>query len=90
LDGRERDVTIVGESAVGGVRPRNDGVEMLDDLPLGKKQLGLLRVGELERAQEEAPGVEFDGGDAGRHGSNYNSGDEAGISGGSSLAKETE
>jgi len=40
LDGRERNVTIVGKSAVGGVRPRNDGVEMLDDLPLGKEQLG--------------------------------------------------
>lgn len=68
LDGGERDVTIVGESAVGGVRPGNDGVEMLDDLPLGKETLGLRRVGELERAQEESPGVEFDGGDAGRHG----------------------
>ena len=79
LDGRERNVTIVGKSAVGGVRPRNDGVEMLDDLPLGKEQLGLLRVGELERAQEEAPGVEFDGGDAGRHGRNYNSGGEVGL-----------
>jgi hypothetical protein len=30
--------------------------------------LGLRRVRELERAQEESPGVEFDGGDAGRHG----------------------
>ena len=67
LDGRERDVAVVGESAVGGVGPGNDGVEMLDDIPLGKEQLGLQRVAELERAQEEAPGVEFDGGDAGRH-----------------------
>ncbi len=79
LDGRERNVTIVGKSAVGGVRPRNDGVEMLDDLPVGKKQLGLLRIGELERAQEEARGVEFDGRDAGRHGRNYNSGGEVGL-----------
>jgi hypothetical protein len=44
----------------------------------------------LERAQEQARGVEFDGRDAGRHGRNYNSGDEAGMSGGSSIANETE
>jgi hypothetical protein len=41
---------------------------------VGKEELGLLRVGELKRAQEKARGVEFDGGDAGRHGRNYNSG----------------
>jgi hypothetical protein len=34
---------------------------MFDDLPVGKEALGLLRVGELERAEEEAPCVEFDG-----------------------------
>jgi hypothetical protein len=81
LDGGECDVTVVGESAVGGVGPGNVWVEMLDDLPVGKQALGLLRVGELERAQEEAPGLEFDGGDAGRHGRNYSSGVEAGLSG---------
>jgi hypothetical protein len=41
--------------------------------------LGLLRVGKLERAQEEAPGVEFDGGDAGRHGRHYSSAGEVGL-----------
>ncbi len=98
FDGGERDVAVVGESAVGGVGPRNDGVEMLDDLPLGKEHLGLLRIGELERAQEEARGVEFDGGDAGRHGRNYNSGGDVGLWGGllrrevvgSSVANEIE
>jgi hypothetical protein len=41
---------------------------------VGEEELGLLCVGELERAQEEARGVELDGGDAGRHGWNYSSG----------------
>jgi hypothetical protein len=41
---------------------------MLDDLPLWEEELGSLCVGELKRAQEEARCVEFDGGDAGRHG----------------------
>jgi hypothetical protein len=54
---------------------------VLDDLSVGKEELGLLRIGELERAQEEAPGVEFDGGDAGRHGGNYGSGGEVGFRG---------
>ena len=74
FDGGERDVTVVSERAVGGVGPGNVWVEMLDDLPVGKEKLGLRGVGELERAQEEARGVEFDGADAGRHGGNYNSG----------------
>ena len=73
LHGRQRYVTIVGESAVLGVGPGNIRVEMLHDLPLRKEALGLLRVGELERAQDEAPGEKFDGGKAGRHGRNYNS-----------------
>jgi hypothetical protein len=50
LNGRERYVTIVGKSAVFGVGPGNIWVEMLHDLPLRKEALGLLRVGELERA----------------------------------------
>ena len=33
-----------------------------------REELGLTGVGSLERAQEEARGVEFDGGEAGRHG----------------------
>jgi hypothetical protein len=85
LDGWERDVAVVGESAVGGVGPGNIWVEMVDDLPVGKEALGLLRVGELERAEEEARGVEFDGGDAGRHGRNYNSGGEVDFGGSRSV-----
>jgi len=81
FDGGERDVTVVGECAVGGIGPWDVGVEMLDDLPVGKEELGLRCVRELERAQEEARGVELDGGDAGgdagRHGRNYNSGGDA-------------
>jgi hypothetical protein len=72
----ERDVAVIGESAVFGVGPGNIWVEMLHDLPVRKETLGLLRVRELERAQEEAPGEKFDGGKAGRHGRNYNSGGE--------------
>jgi hypothetical protein len=76
FDSGERNVAVIGESTVFGVGPGNIWVEMLHDLPLRKEALGLLRVGELERAQEEAPGEKFDGGNAGRHGRNYNSGGE--------------
>lgn len=72
----ERDVAVIGESTVFGVGPGNIWVEMLHDLPMGKEVLGLLRVGESERAQEEAPGEKFDGGNAGRHGRNYSIGGE--------------
>ena len=68
LDCREGPVAVEGERSVGGIRPRDDGVKVLDDLPMGKEELGLPGVGKLERAQEEARGVEFDGGEAGRHG----------------------
>jgi hypothetical protein len=37
LNGRERYVTIVGESTVGGIGPGNIRVEILDDFPLGKE-----------------------------------------------------
>jgi hypothetical protein len=58
-DGREGDVAIVGEGSVGGVRPRHDGVQQPDDLPVGKETLGLGRVGELEGTQDEAVSLEF-------------------------------
>lgn len=71
FDGGDRDVTVEGESAVCGVGPGNIWVKMFDDLPMGKEKLGLLGVRELERAQEESRGVEFDGGGAGRHGRDF-------------------
>ena len=67
LDCGQGPVAIEGERSVGRIWPGNNGVQMLDDLPMGKEKLGLLGAG-VERVYDKARGFEFYGKCAGLHG----------------------
>jgi 3-oxoacyl-[acyl-carrier protein] reductase len=57
IDCGQRDIAIIAESSVCGVRPGNLLAEELHHLPLGKEALGLLGIGELERLEQESLGL---------------------------------
>ncbi len=61
LDCGQRDIAIIGECPICGVRPGNLLAQELDNLPMGKEALCLLGIGELERLEQEPLGLE--GGD---------------------------
>jgi len=48
-----------GQRPVGWVGPRYSPRQITHDLPLGEKNLYLVRVGQFQRAQDEAFGFEF-------------------------------
>ena len=54
LNSRKNDIAIMPENQTFGPWPRNLGVKEFDNLPLRKETFGFLRIGKLERAQENA------------------------------------
>src|SRR6185312_1361170 len=58
LHGRQSDVAVVGQGAVGGIRPWNVVGQELDDSPMREDALGLFCVCQFERTQEEPGGFE--------------------------------
>ncbi len=64
---RQCDIAIEVERSVIGIRPRNNGVQVFDDLPLREEPLCLLCIGKLERPQDEAFGVKLGSLDSDTH-----------------------
>src|SRR6202167_683283 len=55
----QRDIAIIAECSICGVRPGNLLAQELDHLPLGKEALCLLGIGELERWEQEPLGLKL-------------------------------
>ncbi|MNG20263.1 hypothetical protein D3C84_1045030 [compost metagenome] len=55
---RQRDVTQIGQCAVGRVRPRHQGVEITHHFPVRELLLDGFGVGQLQRTQDQAFGVQ--------------------------------
>src|SRR6202453_4994219 len=60
FNGRKRLIAIIGEHSIRGIRPRDLGVQVFDDLPLREEGLGLLRICQLKRPQQQPSGLKFD------------------------------
>src|SRR3954470_13242304 len=71
FDCRQGDVAIEGEGSVGRIWPRNNRVQVFDNLPVREEELRLLRVRELERPQQEPRSMKFNGGDGPGHWQQY-------------------
>lgn len=57
LDCGQRDIAIIDECSVCGIRPGDLLAQELHHFPLGKEALCLLGIGELERLEQESLGL---------------------------------